>query len=841
MYIVLNDQTEITSESVKNILEQYPDIFKGLSHNLDLDSFGVRSFIYQLSMYRLLCLRGIEIMNFISFGVGKLVKDVILDNISLQKGIELASKSELEDVIDLDVKVQDFMQREGDVSLTLIDLGLASNITQTFKSLYSKNINGVSTKLTNEPLLDILSGLYQDNIDINWAYVFNQQKGQRIELPSYNFKKTRFWLRDEPSPVFTGENQDAVSKSLQIIDKANELETIVAHVFADVLALQEISIDASFFELGGDSLKATKVITQINSNLKVKLDFEDIFDFPSVRELCTYLFEQTDTEDVLISIWKLIFKTDHINVNDNFFELGGHSLIATQIINRVKGILNVELNFEDIFRNAELGQLAKFIDEQVKSDQRKSKGNLSQIPRAEKKEVYPVSYAQRRIVLLEKFYGLGSSYNMPGAFTIEGDFNIDQMKIAFRELIKRHESFRTSFFYEGTTIKQKVLQNLTVPMTYHDLTTEELSANELDQKIRSLISESIQPFDLSTPPFLRVLLIKTEEKKWVLMYDINHIVVDRHSYNLITHDFMALYGNHELDELSIQYKDYAVWQHHYFLSEQFLTKEKYWLSMFEKPVQELNLPTDFDRPVKRNSDAEVYQFSLTKELTEKVKHSAKQHNVTLYVFLLTAFKVMVHRLTNQDDIRIGSPFSERSNQALRNVAGILLNTIVFRSYPNKKKTFNQYLSEVMDMSVQAFKNGDYQFEMLLDKIGHKRVSNRNPLFDILFNSQTTAVRETKETISMPNKELSIKPYEMTKFKSSNFDMSVLVDDLGEVIHYTVTYQTSLFRESTISYYMEQYQKLLKQVADSPSKKLDEYTVFDKKVKARKRIKVTSTI
>ena len=205
----------------------------------------------------------------------------------------------------------------------------------------------------DDPILKVIDGLYIAKYDINWNEYKKDYNGKHIELPFYEFEKSRCWLRDEPrenNQTFSLINQEIMDNFI-IEDTVTELEKDIAKLWLDTLGIKRLSINDDFFELGGDSLKTTHIIQKINKRFNLKLNFEDVFDFPTVHLFSNYISEMLGIKDKIMYFWKKALKNENIKMEDNFFQLGGHSLLASQILISIKNEFNVELSFEDLFNN----------------------------------------------------------------------------------------------------------------------------------------------------------------------------------------------------------------------------------------------------------------------------------------------------------------------------------------------------------------------------------------------------------------------------------------------------------------------------------------------------------
>lgn len=207
--------------------------------------------------------------------------------------------------------------------------------------------------------------------------------------------------------------------------------------------------------------------------------------------------------------------------------------------------------------------------------------------------------------------------------------------------------------------------------------------------------------------------------------------------------------------------------------------------------------------------------------------------------MLTAFKVMLHKLTKQEDICLGMPYLDRDHTLLEDMVGVLLNTLVIRSYPKGTTRFSEYLNEVKETLIKAFSNGGYPYEMLLDEIKYQRIKGRNPLFDVLFNSRTLSSGHGQQNGEARTSEQQFSPYKIPS-KATAFDLSVLFQVADGDIQFIIQYKTDLFERSTVKYFMDEYSSLLDQIIESQELMLDEYLIFDLNKNASNKIKIVNT-
>ena len=498
-----------------------------------------------------------------------------------------------------------------------------------------------------------------------------------------------------------------------------------------------------------------------------------------------------DIEVKLVQIWEEILETEGIGATHNFFELGGHSLKATALASKIHKELNVEIPLREIFSSPTVREIAKYIE--------KAENNIySAIEPAEIREYYTLSPAQRRLYLISQMEGASVSYNTPDAVELVGSMDKDRLEETFNKLIARHEALRTSFEIIDGEPKQKVHDKVDFSIEY---------ADAKEQELPETLKKFVRPFDLAEAPLLRVTLINTGNEKFILAYDMHHIISDGISMNILVQEFARLYNGEELKPLRIQYKDFSEWQNSQLASGEIKKQEKYWLDMFKDRIPVLNLPTDYTRPAVQSFEGSSLSLTADAELTGKINTLAGKTGSTLYMILLSAYNILLSKYAGQEDIVVGSPIAGRPHADLEGMIGMFVNTLAMRNNPAGEKTFVEFLEEVKGNALKAFENQDYQFEELVEKLDIKRDLSRNPLFDVMFVLQNTG---NGNGITLPN--IKIAPYQMEK-SISKLDLTLEVAEVSGETIFRFEYCTRLFKTETVARMAYDYFKILNYVVE----------------------------
>ncbi|UBS86699.1 non-ribosomal peptide synthase/polyketide synthase [Paenibacillus polymyxa] len=515
-----------------------------------------------------------------------------------------------------------------------------------------------------------------------------------------------------------------------------------------------------------------------------------------------YVAPRNRMESQLVKIWEEVLGYSGIGVLDNFFELGGHSLRATNLVSKIQKEMNVELPLRDVFRYTTVESMAGAIASLEET-------RHSSIPKAEEKAYYPVSSAQKRLYVLHQLDGSELNYNLPSALQLEGALNEAKVEKALTTLVARHDMLRTGFEIVNGEPVQRI----------HPLVAfkvEKLQASE--DQVAAILEGFIQPFDLTQPPLLRALLIELEKEKFLLALDIHHIGSDGLSMDVLLREFVRLYNGEELPELRIQYKDYAVWQQSEEQRQRIKRQEEYWRGVFSSELPVLELPLDFSRPAVQQFDGQTLTFTLDAEKSEALKRLAGDSGATLYMLLLAAYSVLLHKYAGQEDIVVGTPIAARSHADLQPIIGMFVNTLALRLGPAAERTFLDYLQEVKETTLGAYEHQDYPFEELVEALQVSRDLSRNPLFDTMFSLQK------HESLDLTLEGLQWSLFDIEE-KTAKFDLSFDIVEADNELVCKIEYATSLFRQETVVRLAGHYEQLLTSILAQPGARISDLDVL----------------
>jgi hypothetical protein len=395
----------------------------------------------------------------------------------------------------------------------------------------------------------------------------------------------------------------------------------------------------------------------------------------------------------------------------------------------------------------------------------------------------------------------------------------------FTRLIRRHESLRTSLELINEEPMQRVHD--------HDEVEFRVEYDEIDEKgnqaqlATKLISNFVRPFDLTRAPLFRVGLIKLAPGSHLFMVDMHHTVTDGLSERIITEEFLALWGGESLAPLRLQYKDYSGWQASEEQRVNIQKQGEFWLRQFQDGIPLLKLLTDFPRPARLGFEGSALDFDIPAEQTGALKKLALEQEVSLYMLLLAIYYILLSKLSDQEDIIVGTGVSGREHADLMKIIGLMFNTIPLRNRVEKEKRFPQWLKQIKTRTIEAFENQEYPFDQLVENLVNRKLltrdASRSPIFDTMFAMQN--FRENIDFLSeLGTLDLKVKPYEY-ETRVSRFDLFLYGSEINDLIRMRLEYSTALFKESTAQRIRDYYMKILSQVLENKAIHIKDITIL----------------
>ncbi|MCZ4517305.1 amino acid adenylation domain-containing protein [Rhodococcus ruber] len=512
----------------------------------------------------------------------------------------------------------------------------------------------------------------------------------------------------------------------------------------------------------------------------------------------------TATERIVADAFAVVLGAASVGAGDDFFALGGTSLSATRVIAHINDATGTVLPVRAVFESTTVRSLAVAVD----SAERSALPRLVAGPRP---SVIPLSFAQMRMWLLNRFDPTSAAYNIAFAVRLDGAVDGDALQLAVDDVLARHESLRTYFPVVDGDPAQVISENVEL-----DLRPVDVDDSEVLARVAAVIGRG---FDVTDGVPLRGALLRTGPSAHVLVLVVHHISADGLSMTPLARDVALAYGarSHgtppQWTPLPVQYADFAVWQRRVLGSENdpasvLAQQIRYWTQTLADLPAVLDLPTDRPRPAVASKRGRAVQFTLSEQTTAGVRSLARTTGASVFMVLHAAYSALLARLTGSTDIPVGTPVSGRGSGALDDVVGMFVNTLVLRLDVDPNRSFTELVAHTRTIDLAAMEHSDVPFERVVEAVAPARSTAHSPLFQALIALET----ERPTAVQLPGLEITPFPYES---EVTRFDLALTVTD-SDLLGGSLRYATDLFDEATAGRFVDEFTTLLDAALADPS-------------------------
>ncbi|HEY6348299.1 MAG TPA: amino acid adenylation domain-containing protein, partial [Candidatus Angelobacter sp.] len=438
-------------------------------------------------------------------------------------------------------------------------------------------------------------------------------------------------------------------------------------------------------------------------------------------------------------------------------------------------------------------------------------------------ERLPLSYAQKRLWFLDRLQPGSDFYNVGMACELHGKLDVQVLERSLQEIIRRHGALRTRFVAEDGEPVQKVEARIDLRLQLLDLADQNGAEIRRKRAEEIVAQEAAKPFDLSSAPLLRGVLIRLGDREHILGLTFHHIVMDEWSLGVFQQEMELLYAAYvqgqasPLKEMPVQYADYTLWQAQWLKGEVFVRQMEYWKNRLAGMPEVLDLPTDKPRPATTQHRGSTEARAIEPELWEKMKQLSRQEGASPFMTLLAIYEVLLLRYTGQADFGVGTAIANRNHVRAEGVIGFCLNTLILRADLEGEPTFRKLLERVRKTALEAYGHQELPLEKLVEELSPERRVSGSPLFQVMF----TLMSGTTVTRDLSGLEMGLIPVQTT---TSKYDLTLISAD-HEVPGVAFNYDAGLFEAETIQRMLGHYECLLEAAIADPEVRIPDLAML----------------
>ncbi|MEH2196828.1 amino acid adenylation domain-containing protein [Nostoc sp.] len=530
----------------------------------------------------------------------------------------------------------------------------------------------------------------------------------------------------------------------------------------------------------------------------------------------TFVAPRTPTEEILAGIWRDVLGLEQVGIYDNFFNLGGHSLLATQVISLTRKAFKVELPLRSLFESPAIATLARTVETATKQELAPDMIPFKAVRTCD--GILPISLTQLEFWFFEQFYPGNPVYNLPLVYRVTGSLDVKALEQSLREIVRRHETFRSTFKVENGQVVYTIS-----PEPVFDFTVIDSQNIPETEAKRQAEKEIKQPFDLARGPLLRSKLWRLSETEHLLVVTTHHIVADGWSFSVLTQEMATLYEafsqskQFPLNELPIQYADFAHWQRQLLQGQVLESQMQFWKQHLGDTPPILKLPTDYPRPAVRTFTGARQTLVISKDLTKALKALSQQEGVTLFMTLLAALKTLLFCYTGQPDIIVSTTVANRTRPETEGLIGFFVHLLPFCTNLEGNPTFRELLRRVREVALGVYAHQEMPFIKLLEELQPVRDSSYTLLAQVMFVFQNTP----EDDLKLANLTLKEEFIATDTKDTAEFDLNLTLQETTEGIEGALVYRTDLFTPASIARMVTVFQNLLEYLVTNPEQRLSE--------------------
>ena len=531
---------------------------------------------------------------------------------------------------------------------------------------------------------------------------------------------------------------------------------------------------------------------------------------------------RTPQEEILCEIFADLLSVERVGINDNFFELGGHSLLAIRLVLRLRKIVQIEVPVTAVFEHPTISDLSRHLDGLGAGRLATVRPSIEKISRD---QPLPLSFAQRRLWMIEQMNPGRSGYHVGLRLRLEGILSVSALRSAIVQLVRRHESLRTRFPLVGDEPRQEVIAGWEPQLDEIDLSAQGAAERGEAEALQDAAQEGQRAYDLAAGPLVRWRLYRLDSKLHILWMGMHHIVTDGWSLTVMYRELAELYEAaatprpSSLSPLSLQYADFAVWQRNWLSGDVLQKQLDYWRRQLTG-ASRLEVPADRPPLAEPGFRGVGERISIESDAVSELKRLASEERATLFMTLLTGLQVLLHRYTGQDDIVVGSPIANRNRTEVESIVGFFVNALVLRADLSGNPTFREALRRTREVTLKAYEFQDMPFEKLVEDLMPERSLGQSPLIQVMLSLQNFPLRRSFEARGLRVSLIG------SKVLTSRFELEIHLWETGEGLTGQLVYNPERFNADRMVRMVKHYCRVLAEAAREPDRRLPELPLLD---------------
>ena len=543
--------------------------------------------------------------------------------------------------------------------------------------------------------------------------------------------------------------------------------------YVDVLTLLTVNLDITIDSI----LLNNKCYTQL---LDLKIKHNTTTKHIPIENI------DTDIKVKLTNIWEQALGFEDIPSDISFFSIGGHSILGLDIIAQIELQLDKVISLKDLFENPTIDKLSSLLSIEGETVKVFDNKNI----KAEPQSSHPVTVKQMGVIYQEQLNEDTTMHNLPSAFHIHQNLDINIFSKAVEQIVGNHPSLRSTFQNNNNIYTQVVKDKSDINIKFK---VQEITEDKLQDKLQSLTTST---FNLEDGPLFKIEVFKLKTDHYVIFFMVHHIIWDGWCFDIFFDELDNIYsellkGNKPIGSIeTLSYSEYAIWQKDFLSSAIAKDEIDFWVEKLSLPLPVLEFPIDKIRPIDISHNGKSVDFSLNKEQTLKLKSLARKENVSFFNILLSSFKLVLAKFSADEEIIMGTPVRSRPTAKLNNTIGYFVNIVAIRSVINRELTFKELIQNITHNTNEAISKDNVPFEIISNILKLDRDTSRTPVFQTFFSFQDISNRANEFNGEKKKRVILDKA-------SAHTDIDLSVRAAGELTEFLFEYRTDLFKNETI--------------------------------------------